>query len=145
MPTHRASPRLLTVTIGEPIIGERADRMRTARAVVPSVRRGNRVHDRVPLCDNQDPRIIPMRAAACRARLVVAAASASLGALALGMSLHNDPPLRPVARALAVLSLPLILCAPVLVGPVRETENQTLQSDEHTAKSIIGAAGERPK
>jgi len=58
-----------------------------------------------------------------RARLAVAAASASLGALALGMSLHNDPPLRPVARALAVLSLPLTLCAAVLVGPVRETEN----------------------
>ncbi len=58
-----------------------------------------------------------------RARLLVAASSASFGALALGLSLHNDAPLRPVARALAVLSLPLTLCAAALVGPVRETES----------------------
>jgi hypothetical protein len=57
-----------------------------------------------------------------RGRLVVSAASASFGAVALALSLHNDPPVRPVARALAILSWPLTLSAAVLVAPVREAE-----------------------
>jgi hypothetical protein len=59
-----------------------------------------------------------------RARLALSAGSAAVGALALGLSLHNDPPARPVARALAVLALPLTVCAAVLVAPVRETEDR---------------------
>jgi hypothetical protein len=59
-----------------------------------------------------------------RARLAIAAGSAVVGAFALGLSLHNDPPARPVARALSVLAFPLTLCAAVLVGPVRETEDR---------------------
>jgi hypothetical protein len=77
-----------------------------------------------------------------RARLAVATAGASLGALALTMSLNNDPPLRPVARALTVLSLPLTLCAAVLVGPVRETENhvRSLGRVTHTRWTTLAAA-----
>ncbi len=59
-----------------------------------------------------------------RARLVTAMVSAALGAVALGLSLRNDPPAHPVARALAVLSLPLTLCAAILVVPARETEER---------------------
>jgi hypothetical protein len=59
-----------------------------------------------------------------RARVALALGSVALGTAALGLSLVNDPPARPVARALAVLALPLTLCAAVLVGPVRETEDR---------------------
>lgn len=58
-----------------------------------------------------------------RARLVAATVSVSFGAAVLGVSLHNDPPARPVGRALTVLSLPLAVCAAILVVPVRETED----------------------
>jgi hypothetical protein len=59
-----------------------------------------------------------------RARLALAAGNVSLGALALSLSLLNDPPARPIARMLAVVALPLTLCAAVLVGPVRDTEER---------------------
>jgi hypothetical protein len=57
-----------------------------------------------------------------RARVALATGSAAVGALALGLSLRNDPPARPLGRVLAVLALPITLCAAVLVDPVRETE-----------------------
>jgi hypothetical protein len=61
---------------------------------------------------------------AARARLALAVGTVSLGALALSLSLLNDPSSRPIARMLAVLALPLTLCAAVLVGPVRDTEER---------------------
>jgi hypothetical protein len=59
-----------------------------------------------------------------RARLALAAGSVAVGAAALVLSLENDPPARPVPRALAVLAVPLTLCAAVMVDPVRETEER---------------------
>jgi hypothetical protein len=59
-----------------------------------------------------------------RARVALAVGSVALGTVALVLSLVNDPPARPVARALAVLALPVTLCAAVLVGPACETEDR---------------------
>ncbi len=59
---------------------------------------------------------------AARARLALAAGAAGLGAGALALSLRNDPPAAPIARALAVLGLPLAVAAGVLVAPLLESE-----------------------
>jgi hypothetical protein len=57
-----------------------------------------------------------------RARVVVAAMLAAIGGVALRLSLQNDPPSRPVARALTIFALPLSIAASVLVTPALASE-----------------------
>ena len=57
-----------------------------------------------------------------RARLSVALASTALGAAAVALAFVNEPPLRPLQRALEILALPLGLAASVLVAPLLESE-----------------------
>ncbi len=59
-----------------------------------------------------------------RGRLAVAGAAIAIGAAVLDQSLQNDPPLRPLSRALAVLALPLALSAAVLAAPLLKVDRQ---------------------
>ncbi len=59
-----------------------------------------------------------------RARVTTAATMAFLGGAALFLSLRNDPPARPVARALLCLTLPLCVAISVLVAPALRVEER---------------------
>ena len=57
-----------------------------------------------------------------RARLSTAVLTASIGGATLCLSWRNDLPLRPIERALVVLTLPLCIVAGVLVAPALVVE-----------------------
>lgn len=57
-----------------------------------------------------------------RARLAVAAAGASAGGAALALTVANDPPERPVHRALGLLTLPACAAAATIASPLLEVE-----------------------
>lgn len=59
-----------------------------------------------------------------RARISTAALTASIGCATLYLSWRNDPPLRPIERALVVLTLPLCIVASVLVAPALGVESR---------------------
>jgi hypothetical protein len=61
-----------------------------------------------------------------RARLTMAALMAFIGGSALALSLRNDPPARPIARALLCLTLPLCVAISALVAPVQRVEERIL-------------------
>jgi hypothetical protein len=59
-----------------------------------------------------------------RARLTTVALMAFIGGAALFLSLRNDPPTRPIARALLCLTLPLCVAIGTLVAPVQRVEER---------------------
>jgi hypothetical protein len=59
-----------------------------------------------------------------RARLATAALMAFMGGAALSLSLRNDPPTRPIARALLCLTLPLCVAISAIVAPAQRVEER---------------------
>ncbi len=59
-----------------------------------------------------------------RARLTTSALMALIGGAALSLSLRNDPPARPIARALLYLTLPLCVAISALVAPALRVEER---------------------
>jgi hypothetical protein len=79
---------------------------------------------------------------AAKMRLGIGAMSTLTGALGTALSLRNDHAARPGHRALAILALPLCICAAALVRPVLESERScgpTLRSTSTAPAFVITA------
>src|SRR5262249_22315791 len=79
---------------------------------------------------------------AAKMRVTVGAMNALLGGVAAALSLRNEPSARPAHPALAILALPLCICAAVFVRPAFESERalQPMLRSARTPRAFVIAA-----